>query len=151
MLRANIYGLISILERIVSIIIALLFLLSSMAHLANPYYFLSTIYAYELLDQRFGIAVAAILPFIQLNLLFLLLMRRHLLVAYSFSFFLFCIYSSAQLIVYFRGQNITCGCFGPGYDLSIGLRSLTLAGSASVLSMIGMMATFFHSRQRTTT
>jgi hypothetical protein len=55
-----------VIERLLALGLALLLLRSAFAHLGNPYYFLSSVYSYELTGIATGLWIALILPFQQM-------------------------------------------------------------------------------------
>jgi putative oxidoreductase len=100
-------------------------LLSGIPHFGNPYYFLGSVYAYDLVGPGVGQLVAMVLPVLQLLLAACLITRlfrsgAHLIVLpMLFGFAL--LQTSAKL----RGLDIACGCFGPGEE-TIGWLSLSV-------------------------
>src|SRR6185503_9602116 len=60
-------------EWISRLIVGGVFIWSGSAHLANPYYFMSTIYQYELTSATLGVLIGSYLPFLELLLAMCLL------------------------------------------------------------------------------
>lgn len=97
---------------VLSLAVGVLFVRSSIAHLSNPYFFLSSIYGYKIVGPDFGFALALVIPFVQLVVVCCLLARTFVSASFSLAAFLFATYSVAQASALWRGLNIQCGCFG---------------------------------------
>ena len=65
-------------------------------HLANPYFFLSSVYAYKLTGAIVGFALALVLPFLQIVIACCLLGRIFVPAALGIAALLFAAYSAAQ-------------------------------------------------------
>jgi hypothetical protein len=123
-------------DPILSWAFGIIFLISGIPHWANPYYFLGSIFAYDLVDAGFGQVVAMLLPPLQLVLAVCLIVRiwvnaAHLIVTAMFGCFV-----TVQSIAYFRGLDISCGCFGPCYQKPVGMGSLLLVVGLFLFSVI---------------
>lgn len=97
---------------VVSLAVAILFVRSSLAHLSNPYYFLSSIHAYQLVGEQLGFTLSISLPFLQIAIVGCLLTRVFVPGALCLAALLFAIYAVAQGSALWRGLNVNCGCFG---------------------------------------
>jgi Methylamine utilisation protein MauE len=100
-------------EFLAGIVIAVFWLRSGLAHVTNSYYFLSSVYSYEIVGPALGIAVAVGLPALQLVLAGALLARRFLGGALLLSAGLLIVFAAVQVSALVRGLKIGCGCFGP--------------------------------------
>jgi putative oxidoreductase len=125
-----------IVERIIALIMLLLFLRSAFSHLANPYYFLSSIYSYRIVNQFIAEELAIVVPFVQLTLAILIATRQCLAIAYVCSATVLVTFVVAQASVLFRGMRIACGCFG-SESLQVSPGTLSIAVAAFVLCGIG--------------
>jgi len=124
-------------ERLLAIGLTFLLWRSAIAHLGNPYYFLSSIYAYNLTDSFTGQIAAFVLPHAELLLglaLFLGIWKRP---AFVLTASLFAVFAGAQLAVLAQGLKISCGCYGSGESLEIGAVSVTIAVGCGVASLLG--------------
>jgi len=128
-----------VLERTVALGLAYVLLRSAFAHLGNPYYFLSTLYSYELTGAEAGLGVALVAPFLQMVLAACLLTRWWLREAYLLALLLFVLFVSAQASTLTRGLSISCGCFGAAEGLAVGPRTLVVAGGAALASLFGWL------------
>lgn len=117
-------------------ILAVTFLLAGVPHWRNSYYFLGSVYAYQLTDAGTGQIVAMSLPLIQLGLASCLLTRLFYDAAHLSSLFLLCTFAVVQTATFLRGLDISCGCFGPGSTESIGWTSLSIVYGLLLLSCI---------------
>jgi hypothetical protein len=133
-------------ERLIAIAMALVLLRSAFAHLGNPYYFLSTVYSYELTGIQAGKWIALILPFVQMTVAVCLLARWWAPAAYALGFLLFWMFLSAQLLIVGRGLQIDCGCFGASQTLIVGRTTILEAGTFAALSMFGWVSTVLLTR-----
>jgi len=106
---------------------------SALAHLANPYFFLSSVCDYRLSGLRVSEAVALFLPHLELVVGACLIMgiwrRAAMLIAAPMFLGFFVVQSSAWL----RGLSISCGCFGASGSEQIGIESLSYV---AVLAMV---------------
>ena len=99
-------------ERAAALFVAFVLLKSSLAHLANPYQFLSAIYSYEMVGPSTGPWIAMLVPFVQLSIAISVLLRFYPLENYVLGTALFAGFVAVQTSAIRRGLNIECGCFG---------------------------------------
>lgn len=125
------------LERITALGVSFLLFKSAIAQLGNPYFFLSSVYAYELVGPDVGVWVAVVLPFLQIVLSSCLLLRFFAREAYLVSGLLFLGLVAAQAAALRAGLTISCGCFGSLGSGEIGAQTLALAGSGAAASLLG--------------
>jgi hypothetical protein len=123
--------------------VALAWLQSSFAHLSNPYFFLSSIYQYELVGPTVGEAVAIVLPYLQLVLAVCLIARFFYGGALLSSAVLLTLFFAIQTSAVSRGLNISCGCFGASLSKSVGAESL---GSVAVLLCVAVGSYYVQQR-----
>ena len=111
------------------LIAAGLLLVSAYTHVFNGYQLFASVLDYRLLPAPLALLVAAILPSAQLtvgvSILFVSAYRR---AALLLSALLFSTFLGAQLSAYFRGLDISCGCFGND-GTQIGWRSIAFPGA----------------------
>jgi putative oxidoreductase len=118
-------------------VVAALWLTSAFGHLDNSYRFLMDIYNYRLLGLNLGLALAFLLPSMQLVLgIALLFLPSYRLPALGLSAGLFLMFISAQLIAWQRGLDISCGCFGSAVNHKIGWRSIMPASVGLVFTLL---------------
>lgn len=135
-------------DSIVTWVIGLTFLLAGVPHWGNPYFFLGSVYAYKLVDPGFGQMAAISLPLIQLVLAIFLLSRVFIDAAHLGSLFLFICFAAVQTLSYVRGLNISCGCFGPQYETTIGVQTLFFVYVLLIISVIRNTVRFFQSADK---
>jgi putative oxidoreductase len=115
---------------------------SALVHIENSYFFLSTIYSYQLVSRNVGLAIASVAPFLQLTLSLLLLFdSKSRKQTYLCCVLVFILYIGVQLSALFRDLNISCGCFGSNSDNPIGFTSLSIATTGLLLSLCGFFLT----------
>lgn len=122
-------------DPILSWTIGVLLLISGISHWANPYYFLGSVFAYDLVDSGVGQVIAMLLPILQLLLAVCLIARVWLDAAHLIVMVMLGCFVTVQSSAYFRGLHISCGCFGPGQEAPIGMASLLMVSSFLVLSI----------------
>lgn len=127
-------------ERLLAWMLALLLLRSAFVHQGNPYYFLSTVYSYELTGIEISRWAAMIIPCSQMIIAICLLTRWCLKEAYFFSCFLFAVFFGVQVMTLSRGLKISCGCFGAAESLQVGARTLVSSGLAAFASAAGWLS-----------
>lgn len=127
----------SLAERLLAVILAIPLLRSAFVHLGNPYYFLSTVYSYQLMGIESGKWLAFLLPAFQLVVAVCLLFRWWLAEAYLLACLMFTAFVLAQVHVLRQGLNIDCGCFGAPGTLPVGRMTLVLAGSGALCAFAG--------------
>jgi hypothetical protein len=123
----------------VSLVVIVQFASSSFAHLSNPYYFLSSIYSYQLVDRTSGVALAVLLPFLQIVITLCLLLRVFVPAAFALAAFMFSSFYIAQGLALWRGLRIGCGCFGTAGSDPISYQSFGTAvvvGSCCFVSLL---------------
>ena len=132
-------------QLIVSLFIAGVFLVSSLPHLTNSYYFLSSVFQYKLVGATVGELTAIVLPFLQLCVSICLLTRIYVGGSLLVSSGLFLVFTIIHASVVVRSMSISCGCFGPSHTSPIGIGSVLFVGALFVLSLSGYVC-FFVSR-----
>jgi hypothetical protein len=86
------------------------------------------------------------MPLIQLIFAICFLTRTFLDAAHLGTLFLFLCFAAIQSIAWFRGLDISCGCFGPGHDATIGWQTLSIIYSLFVLSIARNLFVFIGNR-----
>ena len=109
---------------------------SGVPHLYNPYFFLGSIYAYDIVGQTTGQIVAITLPALQLVLACCLVVFRRADAAHCVSLVMFLGFAALQSYAWCAGLDISCGCFGSRNESTIGLRSLTIVYGLLALSIL---------------
>ncbi|MDR0705657.1 MAG: hypothetical protein LBF88_11795 [Planctomycetaceae bacterium] len=136
----------SSLDSLLTWIFGIVMLIAAIPHWENPYYFLGSVYAYKIVDSGIGQMVAISLPFIQLVLAVLLLTRILTNAAHWVSMFLFSCFAVVQTVSFLRGLDISCGCFGPNHETTIGFQTLFLVYTLLFLSVIRNLLCLFKTR-----
>jgi uncharacterized membrane protein YphA (DoxX/SURF4 family) len=119
-----------------SLVLGAVFLQSSVVKLYQPYEFLHAIYNYELVGRGVGVALAAILPVLELLVgasLVTGIMRRG---ALFLSILMLAMFAAAQSVSLGRGLDIPCGCFLRPKDV-ITARSLLFTLSMLAIGVLG--------------
>jgi uncharacterized membrane protein len=127
------------LRTLFSIVIGIVFLMSSIPHLLNQYDFLDSVLKYKLLPFRAAELIAAYLPWMQVTIaacLFFAVFRR---AAWSVSLALFLAFFAAQISLLVRGLKINCGCFGTS-DNPISVVSASLVFGFFLISLAGYVS-----------
>jgi hypothetical protein len=119
-----------------------LLLVSACAHLKNSYFFLGTVYSYQIVQPSLGIVIAAFLPFLQIVLALCLLSNAFMAPVVLLSSLLFSLFIAVQLYAVHARLDITCGCFGVDSAKRVGLESLLVAGSGWISSLLLLLRGF---------
>jgi putative oxidoreductase len=122
------------------LVIGGIFLWSAAAHLANPYYLLSTVYQYELTSASVGALVASVLPFLELLLAACLLSGACVRGTWLLSSLLLLLFVGVQTSALMRDLRISCGCFGPEISQPVSLTSVGFTSALAVLAISGALA-----------
>lgn len=122
------------------LIVGGIFVWSGAAHLANPYYFLSTIYQYELTSAVVGALLASYLPFLELLLAACLLSGTCSRSAWLVTSLLLLTFAGVQCSALARGLTISCGCFGPEINRPIDATSIAFTSTLAVLAICATIA-----------
>jgi len=124
-----------VLQYVGCIVVAVVWLQSSSAHLANSFYFLSSVYQYELVGSAVGKLTAMVLPILQLLLAVCLVGRLFVDGALLLSTALLTLFLAVQVSAFARDINVSCGCFGATLSEPIGATSILNAGILLVVSI----------------
>ncbi len=128
----------AVVERTVALGVSFLLLKSALAHVGNSYFFLSSVYSYQLTGPEVGKWVAVVLPFLQLVVAGCVLLRWQAREAYFLAGLMFVAFVAVQVAALGAGLEISCGCFGTLGSGEIGTRTLSLAGGGAVASFLGL-------------
>lgn len=122
-------------ERATSLIVAFVLLTAGVSHLANPYYLLTRAIDYPLIGPHSALAIAIILPSLELVLGICLVFRIMPLSAHMLAALLMTTFVAAQFAALASGLQIDCGCFGPASAEPISARTIarTAALDAAVI------------------
>ncbi|MCP4541060.1 MAG: hypothetical protein GY832_28320 [Chloroflexi bacterium] len=104
--------------------LGVIFLVAGLPHASNPYFFLGSIYAYDLVGPGVAQIVAMVLPWLQLILAVCLITRIWLDAAHLIALGMLGSFVIVQSLAFYRGLDISCGCFGPCHETPIGLTSI---------------------------
>jgi len=124
------------------IALALFWLRCGLAHITNSYYFLSSIYSYEIVGPVLGVIAAMGLPALQLILAAGLVTRRFVGGALFLSAALLTVFAAAQVSALVRGLEIGCGCFGAAERQPIGGESLATTSLLLICALSGLVCWF---------
>ena len=119
-----------------------IFVWSGAAHLSNPYYFLSTVYQYELTSASVGALIASYMPFLELTLAACLLGSCCQRAAWFVTSLLLLVFVGVQGSALYRGLKISCGCFGPEINRPIDVTSISYTAALAVLAIFATVAVY---------
>ncbi len=126
-------------ERGAGLALAVVLLRSAAVHAGNPYYFLSSVYSYQIIGTEAGVYAAATLPAVQIALAVCLFFRWWARGAYVASAVLFAGFTVVQASALNRGLDISCGCFGAADSLPVSSGTLALAATCSTVAVVGFL------------
>ena len=122
--------------------LGLMFLWSSLPKLQQPYDFLSTVYGYELVGPKLGLAAAVMLPWLEFLLGMCLITGLFLDGALLLTALLAVVFTFVQASAIARGLDITCGCFSSLGGEPIGSASLARAALVLLAATVAYAAGF---------
>ena len=134
--------------------IGCLFLWSSVSKIVRPYDFLSNVYEYELVTPKVGVAVAVMLPWLELAIGMCLVGGIFLVGAFLAGSFLGAVFVFVQASVLHRGLSINCGCFGSSDSSFVSYGTLArtcLIFLACLWSYLSLLSAIACRRQQTLT
>ena len=94
------------------LITGLLFVASGASKLSNPYAFLANVYGFELLAPTAALAVAVILPFLELTVGICIIGGFARRSGMAIAIGLLAIFAAALAQAVWNGLQVSCGCFG---------------------------------------
>lgn len=123
--------------RFLGLIMILVLIRSATAHSGNSFYFLSSVYSYQIVSESLGIIVAAVLPSVQISIAICLILRWRLRSTYCFLAFLFVVFIAVQSSAISRDLHISCGCFVAGESLPVGPQTIAFSVFCAIASTVG--------------
>jgi uncharacterized membrane protein YphA (DoxX/SURF4 family) len=109
---------------IVRLVLGTVFIASSISKLCQPYDFLANVYSYELVGPQISIAIAIVLPWLELFVGMCLVGGIFVAGALLASIGMCIMFSFVLASALWRGLEITCGCFNPSDTNIIGYWTL---------------------------
>ncbi len=113
---------------VIRCVIGALLCVSAWLHWTNSYQFLSSVFKYNVVGENAGVAVAAILPFVQIAIGLALILAIAEEGAWVGSLGLSVVFLIAHAVLITRGGVSDCGCFGAGPLQMSQTTSLAMAG-----------------------
>jgi len=92
--------------------VGILFLIAGISKLRMPYVFLDTVYQYSLVGPKLGLAIAVILPAVEVIVGVCILISAWMVPAALTTTLLTLVFAISQALVAGRGSSAQCGCFG---------------------------------------
>jgi hypothetical protein len=126
-------GVFFVLEIAASFFISLSFVASAVPHLGNPYYFLGTVISFGIELQSVAIAVAILIPALQITLAIALVFRCTVEPAHWLAFTLLLVF--AVLRFSYGASSDACGCFGTRGDLDVEFGSIIIRDANILLAI----------------
>ena len=131
-------------DRTLRILIAYIFLASAIPHFSNPYYFLGSIYAYEIVGPQLGQWISILLPTLEFTIALYFMSGIAIEGAYLLATGAFLFFTIAQSLALWNGLNISCGCFGARAQAK--LDALSVVTSVAISSIL-LLRLFFTARK----
>jgi len=132
---------------VIRVVLGGIFIYAGVIKMMDPWQlFANAIDAYKLLPMPAVIFVARTLPLAEILIGLMLIVGFQLRIAATACSLLLVVFFSLMVRAYARGEEISCGCFGPGEVIS--WRTLLRDGSMLVGSLLITMAAFWR-RDRT--
>ncbi|HTM53290.1 MAG TPA: MauE/DoxX family redox-associated membrane protein [Pirellulales bacterium] len=124
------------LEIAARVLLGFVLLLSAFAHLGNPYFFLTSVYQYQLVSPRVGQLAAMMLPMLLVGIC--LVARVMVGGALILASALLAVFMSAQAWAYANGLNMSCGCFGSSTEM-VGASTLVRVAAIFGIAVIALV------------
>jgi hypothetical protein len=121
-------------------VVAIAFMSSGIAHLLNPYEFLSHVYNYNILKLSTGQYVVMVLPVCECFVGTYLLSGVAISASFLLAACLCLVFIAAQISVLWRGMVIACGCSGLSGSDIISLATIGKSAALFIASIIGVMS-----------
>lgn len=127
-------------DAVVAWVLGISFIASGVPHLGNPYFLLGSIYSYDLVGPRLGQMLAMWLPFLLVILATCLISGLLRGGAHLIALPVLFGFATIQTIAKARGLEISCGCFGPRHESTIGWSTLPIIYALTLLSLTRLTA-----------
>lgn len=117
------------------LVLGLVFLVSAVHKVRQPYQFLSDVYGYQLLPMGLGVFVGVVVPFVELVVSVCLLTGvgvKGALLNSALLSAVFVVFTGSAVL---RGLAISCGCFGNGDQEKVGLSTVARAVGLCLLAL----------------
>ncbi len=98
---------------VVRLTLGVIFIVSSIPKLRQPYDFLAGVYSYEIVGPKLGLAIAVILPWLELFVGICLIGGIFISGSLLASIIMCAMFSFVIASALWRGLEISCGCFSP--------------------------------------
>lgn len=122
---------------ILRFVLAFVFIYAGVQKLYNPSEFYETILMYDIVKNYYAYCIAYVLPAFEILLGAFLYVKQFTNLSAKLICFLIAVFIIAVLSLWFRGMDISCGCFGSnenkGEYLGLILRDIFIATSAIVI------------------
>jgi uncharacterized membrane protein YphA (DoxX/SURF4 family) len=132
----------SILPRVPEMVLGLIFLVSSVAHLNNPFAFLNSVLNYQIVSGWPANVIAISLPALEFVIGVCLVSGSLRFGALGTAALMLAGFTLAQLSALFRGLAIDCGCFGSASQMvsiqSVAFVSVLLVTATFLFFMTGI-------------
>ena len=133
----------TVLGEIIRILLASVLLYSGLSKLRAPYEFLSSVYAYELTGPLTSLAIAAVLPWLEVLTAICLWGKILYRGALATSLGLCTLFSAAVGLAIYRQLDISCGCFSDAEKISYStlIRSISLLLASAIAMLLAKRST----------
>ncbi len=129
-------------------ILGVLFLFSAYYKLADPSLFASAVENYRVFGILLSHWSAVFIPMLELLLGLMLILGIWLKETFVITLLLYVIFDFMILQAFFRGLDISCGCFSSSATTSIGLRKILENSILTFLAALGLYWALHHPQTR---
>lgn len=130
-------------DAVVAWLLGVAFIFSSIPHLANPYFFLGSVYSYRLVGPGIAQLVAMLLPWLQLVVGMCLITNLLRGATHAIALPMLLIFVIVQTSAKLRGLDISCGCFGPRHETEVGYFTLTFVYALLLLALVRLLGNWW--------
>jgi len=122
---------------IIRILLGVIFVLSSIPKIKQPYDFLASVYNYEIVGPKLGMFAAMAMPWLELFVGICLVGGLFLSGAFLAAMAMGAMFVYVIISALYQGLEISCGCFGASSTDIINYTTLIRAGFVLVLALAG--------------
>lgn len=128
---------------VIRILLGVIFILSSIPKIKQPYDFLASVYNFELVGPKLGMMVAMTLPWLELFAGICLIGGIFVSGAFLVCSAMGAMFVYVIISALVQGLEISCGCFGASSTDTVNYNTLIRAGAILIFAIAGYLMLIF--------
>lgn len=132
---------------IIRILLGVIFILSSIPKIKQPYDFLASVYNYEIVGPKLGMFAAMAMPWLELFVGICLIGGIFISGAFLVAMAMGAMFVYVIISALYQGLEISCGCFGANSTDIINYTTLIRAGIVLLLALVGYALFIFEDKK----